>query len=341
MNKSRNILLLMGISAIFFAGCGKDIPLIPSSKEIFHQPEGFPKMEFPDGNEYTKARWELGKALFYDPILSKSGKTSCSSCHKTEFAFADNAALSLGDENQEGTSNSPTLANIGYHPYFTRAGGVPTLEMQVLVPIQEHNEFNNNIVFIADTLKKIPFYVKAAQYAYKREPDAFVITRALANFERSLISGNSKYDQFIRGNTEATFNAPEMRGWKLFNSDKTNCSKCHSDFGFSNYNFENNGLYEEYADGGRFRITQQLQDIGKFKVPTLRNIAFTAPYMHDGSFLTLEEVVEHYDSGGKNHTNKSVFIKALNLSAEEKSDLIAFLKSLSDFEFLTKKEFKK
>ncbi len=298
-------------------------------------------MEFPDGNEYTKARWELGKALFYDPILSKSGKTSCSSCHKTEFAFADNAALSLGDENQEGTSNSPTLTNIGYNPYFTRAGGVPTLEMQVLVPIQEHNEFNNNIVFIADTLKKIPFYEKAAQYAYKRDPDAFVITRALANFERTLISGNSEYDKFIQGKSEAKFGASEVRGMQLFMSDKTNCSSCHSGFNFSNYNFENNGLYEQYNESGRFRLTQNQEDIGKFKVPTLRNIAFTAPYMHDGSLGTLEDVVEHYNSGGKNQINKSSFLKPLNLSNQEKADLVAFLRSLSDLEFINKKDFKK
>jgi cytochrome c peroxidase len=132
-----------------------------------------------------------------------------------------------------------------------------------------------------------------------------------------------------------------MRGMQLFNSERTNCSKCHSGFDFSNYNFENNGLYQEYTDQGRFRITQQLQDIGKFKVPTLRNIAFTAPYMHDGSITTLEEVVEHYNSGGKNHSNKNSLIKPLNLSLQEKLDLISFLKSLSDLEFINKKEFKK
>ena len=341
MHKSRSFLFLIFLSAIFIAGCGKDIPLVSPGEEILHQPEGFPQMEFPEGNEFTKERWELGKALFYDPILSKNGKTSCSSCHKTQFAFGDNVSLSIGDESQIGTSNSPSLTNIGYNPYFTRAGGVPTLEIQILVPIQEHNEFNNNIVFIADTLKKIPFYVNASQKAYKRDPDAFVITRALANFERTLISGNSEYDKFIQGKSEAKFGTSEVRGMQLFMSDKTNCSSCHNGFNFSNYSFENNGLYEQYNESGRFRLTQNQEDIGKFKVPTLRNIAFTAPYMHDGSFGTLEEVVEHYNSGGKNHINKSSFLKPLNLSNQEKADLVAFLRSLSDLEFINKKEFKK
>jgi len=171
--------------------------------------------------------------------------------------------------------------------------------------------------------------VNASQKAYKRDPDAFVITRALANFERTLISGNSEYDKFIQGKSEAKFGTSEVRGMQLFMSDKTNCSSCHSGFNFSNYNFENNGLYEQYNESGRFRLTQNQEDIGKFKVPTLRNIAFTAPYMHDGSLGTLEDVVEHYNSGGKNQINKSSFLKPLNLSNQEKADLVAFLRFFS------------
>ncbi|MGB0982663.1 MAG: cytochrome-c peroxidase, partial [Saprospiraceae bacterium] len=219
------------------------------------------------------------------------------------------------------------------HPYYTRAGGVPTLEMQILVPIQEHNEFDFNILLIVERLKNNPIYVQMASESYGREPNAFVITRALANFERSLISGYSRYDQFENYNKN-TLSKSEQRGMDLFFSDKTNCSSCHSDFNFTNYAFENNGLYEEYTDEGRFRLTQNETDKALFKVPTLRNIELTSPYMHDGSFQSLEEVVEHYNSGGKNHPHKNALIQPLNLSNKEKKELVAFLKSLTDESFI-------
>ncbi|MBC7425878.1 MAG: c-type cytochrome, partial [Bacteroidia bacterium] len=159
-------------------------------------------------------------------------------------------------------------------------------------------------------------------------------------FERTLISGNSRFDQYFYQNNKNALSSDEINGYNLFISNKTNCSQCHSGFNFSNYSFENNGLYENYADSGRMRLTNQESDRGLFKVPSLRNIEFTAPYMHDGSFQTLEQIIENYNNGGKSFKNKSKLIVPLNLSNQEKHDLISFLKSLSDYQFINNKKFK-
>ncbi|MBK9637984.1 MAG: cytochrome-c peroxidase [Bacteroidetes bacterium] len=288
--RSVKIVLLFLFSCVFISGCEKD-----NSNDgvgaVLIIPPGFPSMDFPADNNFTMTRWELGKELFYEKQLSKNNTLSCASCHKQEFAFSDNVALSLGDNNALGSSNAPSLTNIGYHPYFTRAGGVPTLEMQVLVPIQEHNEFNTNMLDVIDKLKQNNSYNQQAQLAYGRDLDAFVITRAISTFERSLISGNSRFDKYENDNTQFSLTTSELRGYQLFNSSQTNCSSCHSGFNFTNYTFENNGLYLNYADSGRMRVTQLPQDRAKFKVPSLRNVALTAPYMHDGSFTSLQQVL--------------------------------------------------
>jgi cytochrome c peroxidase len=179
-----------------------------------------------------------------------------------------------------------------------------------------------------------------AKKAYDRDTlDAWVITRALASFQRILISGNSRYDQYAFQEKEEALTSEEKRGMELFFSEKTQCSSCHSDFNFSDGGFHNIGLYKSYDDPGRERITNQAEDHGKFKTPTLRNIELTAPYMHDGSLTTLEEVIEHFNSGGINHQNLDPRVKALNLSQTEQSELIAFLKSLTDEEFVSNPEF--
>jgi cytochrome c peroxidase len=329
---------LLGLVVLLWS-CDKEADQISAASKIDNIPVGFPEVVYPAGNEYNPERWALGKKLFYDKALSINNTVSCATCHKAELAFSDDVPFSAGDNNLLGTSNAPTLANVAYHPYYTRTGGVPTLEMQVLVPIQEHNEFNFNIVEIVDRLKSDSDYAEAAWQCYNRELDPFVITRALANFERTLISGNSPYDQYQQGRQNA-LNASEKRGMQLFFSDKVNCSSCHNNFDFSNYAFENNGLYEEYVDLGRMRLTGLESDKALFKVPTLRNIAVTAPYMHDGSFHTLEEVVDHYNTGGQNHPNKSAFMHPLNLNTSQRNDLVAFLKSLTDYEFVTNQNFK-
>ena len=333
--------ILSGILALLvLSACKKEAPENIASNDPFPIPAGFPKIEFPDDNQFTIDRWTLGRKLFYEKALSLNNTVSCGSCHKPELAFSDNVARSLGDNGTVGRGNAPTLSNVAYHPYFTRAGGVPTLEMQILVPIQEHDEFNTNIVDIAERLKQMPEYVDAAQNNYNREMDPFVITRAIATFERSLISGNSRYDAYIQKGDFDALNKQEKRGLQLFLSDKTNCSKCHTGFDFTNYAFENNGLYTVYADSGRFRVTGIETDRAKFKVPSLRNVELTAPYFHDGSTQTLESVVEHYNFGGVAHPNKSEFVKPLGLTQEEKDDLVAFLKSLTDAAFAGNSEFR-
>jgi len=303
-------------------------------------PKGFDEIEFPEDNEFSQIRWELGKKLFYDPIMSIDSSVSCASCHSSELAFSDNVAFSLGVDDRIGTRNAPTLANVAYHQYYTREGGVPTLEMQILVPIQEHNEFDFNIVLLAERLKADSSYIQMSIEAYDREPDPFVITRSLACFERSLISGYSRYDHYENYGDLNALTQSEINGMELFFSDKTNCSQCHESFNFTNYAFENNGLYEEYDDVGRFRFTGNEEDLARFKVPSLRNIRLTAPYMHDGSIQSLGEVIEHYNSGGKNHLHKSSLIQPLSLTEKEKDELLAFLHSLTDDSFVTNPLFK-
>ncbi len=302
-------------------------------------PSHFPSIPYPEGNEYTLERWKLGKKLFYDPILSKSQSISCGTCHIAGRGFSDTVALSIGDGGALGTQNAPTLTNVAYQPYYTRAGGVATLEMQVLVPIQEHNEFNTNIVLLAERLRAIPEYVDMSLKAYDREPDAYVITRALSNFERTLISGDAPYDQYKQGKVQLSESA--IRGEQIFFGEQAQCADCHSGFNFTNYSFENNGLYTQYADSGRMRLTREESDRALFKVPTLRNISVTAPYMHDGSMHSLLEVVEHYNTGGANHPNKSKLIKPLKLSSQQKEDLVAFLHTLTDPNFISNKYLKK
>ncbi len=233
-------------------------------------------------------------------------------------AFSDTVALSPGSEKKPGTRNAPSLANVAYHPYYTRDGGVASLEMHVLVPIQEHNEFNSNILEIAKRLQNNSEYQQLAKQAYNRDLDYYVITRALANFQRTLLSGNSAYDQYVLKKNKKALTAQQLRGMNLFFSERTNCSSCHSGFNFTNYAFENTGLYEKYNDIGRKRLTLSDDDLEKFKVPSLRNVAVTGPYMHDGSVPNLVAVVEHYDSGGKNNPRKNTKIKPLHLTPEEK-----------------------
>ncbi len=294
-------------------------------------PRHFQEVIHPDDNQLTLARWELGRRLFFESKLSIDNSKSCASCHMPSTAFATNFATNHGANSAEGTRNSPSLVNIGYHPYFTREGGVPTLEMQVLVPIQEENEFSHNILDIVDSLKLDLEYVQAAQEAYQSEINAFVITRALACFERTLISGSSLFDRFLEGD-ESVLTESELSGYALFNTK--GCNNCHSGDLFTNFEIVNNGLYEKYDDPGLFNLTNEESDIGKFKVASLRNVAITHPYMYDGSLATIDDVLDHYVSGGSSHPNKSALIQPITLTEEERADLKAFLHTLTDEGFI-------
>lgn len=301
-------------------------------------PNGFPSMNIPADNALTEKRVELGKMLFYDKGLSRDSSTSCASCHLQSHAFSDVVSISSGIEGRKGMRNSPPLFNLGYHPYFFFDGGVPTLELQILAPVQDVNEMDHDFLQAVDRMAQNPKYQELGKIAYGRDFDAFVLTRAIGAFERTMISGNSAYDKYINGQGSAITDAAK-RGLDLFNSERLSCSGCHSGFNFTDYTFKNNGLYIAYADTGRMRVTAMPQDRDKFKVPSLRNIALTAPYMHDGSIATLPQVIEHYNSGGAANPHKDERIKPLQLTAQEKSDLLEFLYSLTDNEFITNPDY--
>ena len=334
MNIRSSLLLLL----LFFFACQKEeqLPAPPDADAYsLHIPVGFPQPAIPKDNLLTRKRVELGRRLFYDPALSRDSTRSCGSCHFAQLAFSDSSAVSQGIEGRPGTRNAPALANVVYQNKLLREASVPSLEMQVLVPIQEHNEFDFNILEIVERLKRMPEYVAAAGEAYGREPDAFVITRSIAAFERTLLSGNSPFDRWYYQGKDGAMTAAARRGFDLFRSERLNCSKCHEGFLFTSQQVSNNGLYEVYPDSGRMRLTGLETDRAMFKIPSLRNVAVTAPYMHDGSLPTLAAVVEHYNSGGRAHPNKSTLVRPLALTAGEKEDLLAFLNTLTDTDFLT------
>jgi cytochrome c peroxidase len=305
-------------------------------------PAGFPRPLIPEDNKLTKERVQLGKMLFFDPILSSDQKISCSSCHAPANSFSDSRQFSLGVNDSAGDRNSMPLVNLAWSNSFMWDGGVPSLELQIMNPLTNHKEMNMEIPAALERLSAHPVYPKLFKKAYGLKPDAASLFKAIASFERTLISSGSKYDRFYYGKDRSVYNESEYRGYLLFNSEKAHCASCHSGFNFTNNTFQNNGLYKEYKDQGRYRITFDESDKGKFKVPTLRNVALTRPYMHDGSLNTLEEVLDHYNNGGKDHPNQSMHVHRHpdeRLSDEEKKDIINFLGTLTDESFINNPEF--
>lgn len=319
---------------IIFVSCKKDDSydtMAEGNKIIsLEVPKGLLYPDVPVDNQPTQNRIDLGEMLFFDPILSRDSSVSCATCHQPEKFFADNLKVSVGIEGRMGIRNAPSLLNVAYQPSMFWDGGNPTLEQQVLGPINNHDEFDFDVNEIVKKLKKHSVYPNLFYQAYGQDPSVFSLTRAIACFERTLLKANSRYDDYTQNGNLYALSASEIRGRDLFFSEEGECFHCHQGALFTDYSFRNNGLYVQYADSGRARVTQQLSDIGKFKVPSLRNIEMTAPYMHDGSISSLEAVIEHYSSGGKRHPNKSPIIQPLNLTAQQKEDLINFLKSLTD-----------
>lgn len=324
---------------LFFASCKKEpVSPVDTTPYVLELPPHFPYPDIPEDNQLTEARVTLGKKLFFEPALSVDSSITCGSCHKQSLAFADELPISPGVRGRLGFRNSPTLANLAYLTKVNKDGGVPKLDIQALVPIEDHAEMDLPILHAAERLNADPEYVEAFQRAYGEPANPFTITRALGAFQRTLISANSTYDQYLMG--EVSLNAAAERGRQLFFSDATNCSSCHGGFNFTENGFFNNGLYETYEDWGRRRVTGLPEDDGVFRVPTLRNIALTAPYMHDGSLPDLQAVLEHYNAGGTTHPNKDSRIRSLGLSTEQLADLEAFLHTLTDTSFLTDHRFK-
>ena len=319
--------LLLGLLFFTLTSTGEKVKLIET-------PLGFPNINVPNDNPITKAKIDLGKKLFFEKLLSRDSSISCASCHNPSYAFTDGLQKARGIKNREVTRNTPTLTNIAYNNSFLRDGVNPSLEAQVIVPIHEKNEFDFHILLVAERLKMKKEYVALFEKAFGEMPSPKLISNAIATYERTLISGNSRYDKFMFHKDSSALSNKEIRGMQLFN--KHNCVSCHSGFNFTNGEVVNNGLYENYDDLGKMRVTLDPKDRGSFKVPTLRNIALTSPYMHDGSLKTLEEVISHYAKGGENNENKDNRVVPFKLNDEEKLELMAFLQSLTDSSFITR-----
>lgn len=284
----------------------------------------------PADNPLTAAKIELGRQLFFDERLSADGTVSCATCHNPFLGFTDGESVATGIKQQQGTRNSPTIINRLFSQSQFWDGRAGSLEEQALGPMENPIEMANSLENVVKTVAADPQYQRKFQKAFNSKITIATIAKAITSFERTLVSGNSLYDQFKAGNTEA-LSESARRGLILFESERTNCTACHSGHNLTNEAFRNNGTGIDPAvpDSGRFKVTGDAADFGTFKVPTLRDIARTAPYMHDGSLSTLPEVVDFYNQGGISNKYKSKQIRKLNLTAQEKRDLVALLQSLS------------
>ncbi|MFN5621600.1 MAG: cytochrome-c peroxidase [Flavobacteriales bacterium] len=324
---------------LLFEACSEPAAILPDDQPLeVKKPPIFPVFDYPDDNRPTTLRVLLGRKLFYDTRLSANGTTHCGSCHVLSAAFTDGRATSPGMTGAVGTRNAPTLANIAWMKRLMMEGGVPTLETQALAPLHDSLEMGHNMMHVVERLNRAGDLNSLAKKAYGRDSiDPYVITRALACFQRTFVSGDSRYDRFNLGQKDQ-MNASELRGKELFFSERTQCASCHSGVFFTDMDYHNIGLTQHYADDGKARATHLPEDIGKFKTPTLRNIQLTSPYMHDGSLSSLEEVIAFYNRGGEAHENRDARIHPLNLSQEESADLLAFLTSLTDWNFVQNKD---
>ncbi len=277
---------------------------------------------------------ELGKLLFFDKRLSRDESISCASCHIPNRAFASNEKVAIGIDGRKNLRNTPTILNLANHKAFMFDGVISTLEMQALVPIQDHNEMDIPMNELIIRLTQDKRYEKFSRDLFRRSIDPTVITKSLAAYVRSLTSLNSRFDQFYYSGKTDVLTPDEKAGWNIF-SAKLNCITCHALPNFTTGENTNNGLYEVYSiDPGRLRATNLPSDEGSFKIPSLRNIELTYPYMHDGSLPDLEDVILHYSKGGKSNSHKNPLVKPFNLSDKEVRQLIAFFKSLTDTSYI-------
>ncbi len=335
-------------------------------------PPGFPTPTVPADNPMTAEKIALGRHLFFDEQLSGNGTQSCSSCHEPRLAFADGIAVPQGSTGQTLARNSMALVNTAYNSAYTWANpALDTLERQIAVPL--FGEFpvelgvTGNEERILDRLRADELYPELFAAAFPDAVDPITLDAAidgLASFVRSMVSGNSPYDRFTYQGDEDALSESELRGMDLFFSELIECHHCHGGFNFSfstthansslvELTFHNTGLYNVDGEGayptnnaGLYDITGDPNDMGRFRAPTLRNIEVTAPYMHDGSILTLEEVVRFYETGGRvieegqyagdgrSNPYKSAFVSGFVITDQERDDLVAFLRALTDTTFL-------
>lgn len=303
----------------------------------------------PADNPLTKEGIALGKKLFFDPILSKDNSISCSSCHNPADSFTDTNTFSEGVEDGLGKRNSMPLFNLAWNfdERFAWDGKEFSLEAQALEPVTNISEMNSNWVEVSERLKSHSEYPLLFEQAFSTNTiDSIQVTKAIAQFERTLISANSKFDQYLLNQTELT--QSELNGLDVFiREDRGDCFHCHGSQNnplWTDNDFHNNGLDTNFTDLGLGAVTGDANDNGKFKTPSLRNLAFTAPYMHDGRFKTLEEVINHYSEGLKPSETidplmKQINLGGVNLTEEDKINLKAFLLTLSDYDFINNSNF--
>lgn len=339
-------------------------------------PEGFPNPIVPKDNKLTPAKVDLGRHLFYETRLSANANTSCGTCHLQSLAFTDGVAVSTGTSGDKTARSAQHLANAAWNTTYTWANpALVTLERQMLVPLYGDNpvEMGVNDHNRQEILKRIssdPMYVEKFRVAFPNEknPINFInIIKSIASFERTMVSGKSRYDRYLSGELMLSIN--ELRGKDLFFGERAECFHCHGNVNFNdqmNYEsnkspetpFHNTGLYNVDGKGnypessmGIIEISGKPDDMGKYRAPSLRNVELTAPYMHDGSIATLEEVVATYAAGGRNITNgpnagdgrrnphKSELIGNIDITEQDQKDIVAFLKTLTDKEFVNDKQY--
>lgn len=320
------------VASLFFFSCSKDVA--PTAEApLFAVPDHFPPPHYPvDVTTMSKKTVELGRQLFYDPILSVDNSISCGSCHHQKNAFSDRELkVSQGVDGTPGTRNTPTLSNLAWYPYFMADGGVNHLEVVPLVPITSDIEMKQDLLGLIKKINQNDHYRTAFKVAFNSDSiTSQLLLLALTHFQLTFISSDSKYDQYVSGKTDLS--AIEQEGCQIF---EQNCAQCHKPPLFTDFSFVNTGIDLHYTDPGRSRISLDTKDSGAFKVPSLRNIALTAPYMHDGRFNSLDEVLEHHGIDIADVKRVDPRMKSMeNLSDTEKQSLVAFLGALTDAKFI-------
>lgn len=330
---------MLGVGFLLFFSCAPEVKNSENTVMFgLEIPSHFPEPNYGIGEKaLTAPRVALGRKLFYDPILSVDGTISCGSCHHQTSGFSDEGKkLSEGFKGRLGIRNSPSLANLAWFPAFLADGGVNHIEVMPLAPLTDSLEMADDLNSILLKLRQDKAYKDQFTKAFA---DSNLTSKqllvALAQFISSMVSAGSKYDAVIKGNE--TFNANEKAGHELF---KMNCANCHKPPLFTDFTYRNNGLELNYKDNGRARITGKPEDEATFKVPSLRNISVSKPYMHSGSIASLEKVIEHYNSEVVQHVNLDTSLQnGITLSEIEKQQLLSFLETLTDYEFLSNPRF--
>lgn len=328
-----NIAVALSFTLLYIA-CKPDPSFDPKLAEVeditFKTPDGWPAPFYNfENNELTNDGFYLGRKLFYDTRLSRDNTISCGSCHQSFVAFAhSDHDLSHGVDGLLGTRNSPPIFNMNWHTSFFWDGGVNHIESQPIAPIQNPVEMDETLVNIIAKIETDEKYKQMFTAAWGDDKvTSQRIFKSIAQFMGAIVSDNAKYDKYQRGETGLT--TAEQNGLKVYNEK---CASCHTAPLFTDFSFRNNGLKPTAVnDSGRMRITQVAADMYKFKIPSLRNLRYTAPYMHDGRFKTLDQVLDHYDSGiFQTPTLDTQLQNGISLSTQERTDLLAFLNTLND-----------